>query len=221
MRLVLVRHGQTYANRARALDTSRPGLPLTAVGLAQADALAGRWESEIGAPPLVVAVSPLLRTRQTAAPLCAKYQLSPLIRPGVRELRSGDVEMNADLVSDSIYVEGTGAWAHAQYGARMGGGETGAEVLARALPVVAEVGARTRALDPAGVGAIIAHGAVIRLLATALAKNLDGALVMAHFMGNTGTVDLEWPEGIRAEPSALLGALNARTWNSRPVGEWE
>ncbi|WP_115727398.1 histidine phosphatase family protein [Actinomyces culturomici] len=221
MRLVLVRHGQTYANRARALDTSRPGLPLTAEGLEQAEGLAGRWESEIGAPPLVVAVSPLLRTRQTAAPLCAKYRISPLIRPGVRELRSGDVEMNADLVSDSIYVEGTGAWAHAHYGARMGGGETGAEVLARALPVVAEVGARTRALDPSGVGAIIAHGAVIRLLATALAKNLDGALVMAHFMGNTGTVDLEWPDRIPADPAALLGALRARTWNSRPVDEWE
>ena len=38
MRIVLVRHGQTAANTAGALDTVRPGLPLTAEGVT-ADAM--------------------------------------------------------------------------------------------------------------------------------------------------------------------------------------
>ena len=192
MELVLVRHGETYANRAHALDTGRPGLPLTPDGLAQAERLAERWEREVAGPPLVLAVSPLTRTRQTCAPLCAKYGLTPLIRPGIRELRSGDVEMNADPHSDSLYVEGTGRWSHAHQDFRMRGGET------------------------------VAHGALLRLLASTLADNISGDLVMTHFMGNTGTVVCEWPDDLGAEdPGRLIGALRARTWNDRPVDAWE
>lgn len=222
MRIVLVRHGQTHANRAHALDTGRPGLPLSAQGLAQAEALARRWEEEVAAPPGVIAVSPLTRTRQTAAPLAAKYGLAPLLRPGIRELRSGDVEMNADPFSDSVYVEGTGAWSHGRRGRRMGGGETGEEALARSLPVILEVGRLVAVRDPGGVGAVIAHGALLRLLASSLADNIDARLVMTHFMSNTGTVVLEWPEGFEPRDAAqLLGALHALTWNDRRVEEWE
>ena len=222
MELVLVRHGETYANRAHALDTGRPGLPLTPDGLAQAERLAERWEREVAGPPLVLAVSPLTRTRQTCAPLCAKYGLTPLIRPGIRELRSGDVEMNADPHSDSLYVEGTGRWSHAHQDFRMRGGETGSEALSRALPVVAEVARRVRAIDAGGVGVIVAHGALLRLLASTLADNISGDLVMTHFMGTTGIVVCEWPDDLGAEdPGRLIGALRARTWNDRPVDAWE
>ena len=222
MELVLVRHGETYANKARALDTSRPGLPLTPDGRKQAERLAQRWEQEVAGPPLVLAVSPLKRTRQTCAPLCAKYDLTPLIRPGIRELRSGDVEMNADPYSDSLYVEGTGHWAYAQCDFRMRGGESGSEALSRAFPVVAEVAQRVREIDEAGVGVIVAHGALLRLLAATLANNISGDLVMTYFMGNTGTVVCQWPHDLGTEdPAQFIGALHARTWNDRPVDEWE
>ena len=39
MRLLLVRHGQTPANVAGALDTAFPGLGLTPLGQAQAEAV--------------------------------------------------------------------------------------------------------------------------------------------------------------------------------------
>lgn len=222
MKIVLVRHGQTHANRAHALDTARPGLALTADGLRQAEELARRWEEEVAGPPSIIAVSPLTRTRQTAAPLAAKYRIEPLVRPGIRELRSGDVEMNADPFSDSVYVEGTGAWSHGLRGRRMGGGETGEEALARSLPVILEVGRLVEAGSPGGVGVIVAHGALLRLLASTLADNIDGGLVMTHFMGNAGTVVLDWPEGFApADPGDLPGALHALTWNDRRVGDWE
>lgn len=222
MKIVLVRHGQTAANRAHALDTARPGLPLTEEGFSQAEALARRWEEEVAEAPRVIAVSPLMRTRQTAAPLARKYGLQPLIRPGIRELRSGDVEMNANAFSDSVYIEGTGAWAHGLGRYRMGGGESGEEALARALPVVLEVAGLVKEADPKGVGAIVAHGAMLRLLASSLAENIEGELVMTHYMGNTGTVVLQWPDGFEVkEPGQLLDALTALTWNDRRVEDWE
>lgn len=222
MKIVLVRHGQTAANRAHALDTARPGLPLTEEGLSQAEALAQRWEEDVAEPPTVIAVSPLTRTRQTAAPLARKYGLQPLIRPGIRELRSGDVEMNANAFSDSVYIEGTGAWAYGLKHYRMGGGENGAEALARALPVVLEVAHIVKEEDPRGVGVIVAHGAMLRLLASSLADNIEGELVMTHYMGNTGTVVLQWPEDLEVKQTGqLLGALTALTWNDRRVEDWE
>lgn len=221
MELVLVRHGQTYANTTHALDTSRPGVALTAQGCQQAKHLAQRWETEVAGPPLVIAVSPLDRTRQTCQPLCERYGITPLIRSGIRELRSGDVEMNADPYSDSVYVETTGAWSHGDLSMRMGGAESGYEALARALPVLGEVVTRVRRIDFEGVGVVVAHGALLRLLASTLAWNIPGKLVMEHFMGNTGTVVLEWPDDLDgSQIGAFPGAMRAKTWNDRPVEEW-
>ena len=110
MKIVLVRHGQTPANRLGALDTVRPGLGLTPEGLLQAQRLADRWESEVAPPPTVIALSGLHRTRLTAAPLASAYGLTPQVHPGIRELRSGDLEMAADPASQSLYVRTTLSW---------------------------------------------------------------------------------------------------------------
>ena len=48
MKIVLVRHGQTPANRLGALDTVRPGLGLTEEGLAQARHIAAGFVLDIG-----------------------------------------------------------------------------------------------------------------------------------------------------------------------------
>jgi len=222
MRLVLVRHGQTSSNRSGALDTSRPGASLDPSGMAQARALARRWEDEIAPAPRVVVVSPLLRTRQTARPLLERYGLSPLVRPGVREIRAGDLEMNADPASVVRYLRTMSRWASGDLDVRMPGAEDGHLLLRRALPVVEEV--RERLLLASGVdgggeegagedatGAIVAHGAIIRVLTPNLADNVPAQLVEAHPMGNAHTTVLEW----RGDH------FHALTWNDRPVGEWD
>ena len=133
MKIVLVRHGQTPANRLGALDTVRPGLGLTEEGLAQARRLADRWEGEVAAPPTLIALSGLHRTRLTAAPLAARYGLTPLVCPGIRELRSGDLEMASDPASQMQYVRTTLSWCAGDLDNRMPGGESGREALARSL----------------------------------------------------------------------------------------
>jgi broad specificity phosphatase PhoE len=78
IRLVLVRHGRPDGAWGRDAD---PGLD--ALGHEQAHAVA-----ELLAPlgPLPVVVSPLRRTRETAAPLLARWTVDPVIEPAIGEL---------------------------------------------------------------------------------------------------------------------------------------
>lgn len=222
MKIVLVRHGQTPANRLGALDTVRPGLGLTPEGLLQAQRLADRWESEVAPPPTVIALSGLHRTRLTAAPLASAYGLTPQVHPGIRELRSGDLEMAADPASQSLYVRTTLSWCAGDLDNRMPGGESGREALARSLETVRRVGlaARENAGDEA-VAVFVIHGALTRLLATWLSTDIDEDLVSKHFMSNTGTSTFEWaPDFTPASADELAKGLHALTWNDRPLDQW-
>ncbi len=234
MRLVLVRHGETTANVRGCLDTGRPGASLTARGRAQARALAERWPDLAGDAPTIVAVSPLARTRQTAGPLLARYGVSPLIRPGAREILAGDLEMNGDRPSGIRYGQVVSAWACGGFDVRMPGGETGAHVLARALAVVDEVLRRAgQRAGGDGIGVIVAHGSVLRTLAPFLAADLPGRLAAAHPLDNAHTAVLETdgplPDGraaagaagsTRASAWSWEGRFHALTWDERPPSQW-
>ncbi|HEX6787226.1 MAG TPA: histidine phosphatase family protein [Acidimicrobiales bacterium] len=82
VRLHLVRHG-----RAAAGWDDDPDPPLDDVGREQADAVAERLASAIGRPLPVVA-SPLLRCRQTAAPIATRWGVDVAIEPLVAEIPS-------------------------------------------------------------------------------------------------------------------------------------
>lgn len=223
MYLVLVRHGQTSSNASGALDTGRPGAPLNRRGLEQAQHLATRWESQVAPAPSVVAISPLTRTRQTAAPLCERYGLTPLVRSGIREVRSGDLEMNASTSDIARYMGTLAPWAAGEWEVRMPGGESGREVLTRALPVVHEVLTVARQVaGEDGVGVIVAHGALNRVIAATLAPVITVDLVMKYRLENTHTAVLELPHGHNLEDmNDLVGAFYAHSWNERPVDEWD
>jgi broad specificity phosphatase PhoE len=77
-RVTLVRHARPAGAWGHAAD---PGLD--ARGRAQARAVADAL-APMG--PLPVVVSPLRRTRETAAPLVARWGLAPLVEPAVGEL---------------------------------------------------------------------------------------------------------------------------------------
>ena len=78
--LLLVRHGKAAAGWG---DDPDPGLD--DVGRAQAEAVADRLAS-LG--PLPIVTSPLRRTRETAAPLAARWGVEARIDPAVGEIRS-------------------------------------------------------------------------------------------------------------------------------------
>lgn len=223
MKLVLVRHGQTASNVSGALDTGRPGRALNAVGREQAQSLAQRWDT-IAPTPHALAVSPLLRTRQTAQPLLDRYKgLEPMVREGLREIRGGNLEMSAALADIAQYMLAVLPWLNGDWQSRMPGGESGFELLTRALPAVAEVlcVARERGGEDA-TAVVVAHGAINRVIASALSPQIGPNLVMMYRLDNTGTCVLEAAGDLPFErPDAILGRFTALTWNDIPMDQWE
>ena len=92
IRLYLVRSGHTTSRFGAARD---PGLD--ADGLAQADVMAARLAPE---GPLPIVVSPLRRTRETAAVLERAWSTVARVEPAVTEIPSPD----RDLVGRSAWL---------------------------------------------------------------------------------------------------------------------
>ncbi|MFF9813434.1 histidine phosphatase family protein [Streptomyces sp. NPDC014006] len=206
MRLLLVRHAETPSNVRHLLDTAAPGPALTALGEQQAAALP---DALAGEDITALYVSPLIRTRLTAAPLAAAHGLDVRVRDGIREVTAGDLEMlPGDSPQAELYMKTVFAWAAGDTALRLPGGESGEEVLERFDTVVAEATA-----TGASTAALVSHGAVIRLWTAARAANVDVPFAAAHPLRNTGVVALE------GSPSAGWTALTWADETVAPSGE--
>ena len=198
VRLLLIRHAETTANAERLLDTAPPGTDLSERGRMQAEELV---EALADVPLEAIYVSDLVRTQQTAAPLAAARGLVPLVRPGVREIQAGKYEMAPDDGSWDAYLAVLYRWADGEPHARIPGGESGIEVLARFDAVVAEAAGHDSA-------AIVSHGAMIRAWTGARAANVDRALVADTRLYNTAVIVLD------GSPDA---GWRVDTWANEPV----
>ena len=102
-RLHLVRHGEAAAGWDGDAD---PGL--SALGREQAEAVA-----DLLAPlgPLPILTSPLRRTRETAAPLAARWVIDPVVEPAVGEVVAP--EEHAGLGERAAWLRSAmaGTWA--------------------------------------------------------------------------------------------------------------
>jgi len=152
MRVLLIRHGETEWSVAKR-HTGRTDLPLLPEGEASARRLAPRVARE--RPFGLVLSSPLARARRTAE----LAGLEPELDPDLQEWDYGDAEGR----TTAEIRETRPGWSVWDEGPR--GGETAADVGARADRVIARV------LD-AGTGAggdatavLVAHGHLLRILA--------------------------------------------------------
>lgn len=184
MRLWLIRHGQTPSNVLGLLDTAVPGPGLTELGLEQAAAVpAALATAGIDA----IYASSQTRAQLTAAPLATARGLDVKVRPGLREITAGDLEMRSDQPAIQAYLEVVGAWLSGDLEVRTpGAGESGREVLERYDAVVEEAvssGAR-------GV-ALVSHGAVIRFWATVRSVNVRPSFGAENVLHNTGIVEVD------------------------------
>ncbi|AYD90832.1 histidine phosphatase family protein [Actinomyces sp. 2119] len=187
MNLLLVRHGRTIGNVMNALDTGFPGNPLDDVGVAQAADLPGRLEAAGWLGKITTLwVSPILRARQTVAPVEEATGLEAQVRSGLREVLAGDLEMRTDVRSMRCYKDTTRSWMVGRTAARVPGSpEDGADTFARFDTVITEVAAQT---PPAATALLVAHGTVLRLwtaLAASQAAGVDPAWVAHTPMDNT------------------------------------
>nr|NLD40361.1 histidine phosphatase family protein [Actinomycetales bacterium] len=188
MRLILVRHGQTFSNVNHALDTAEPGAELTELGRSQAAALVDTFgEHEIDR----LVTSHLVRTQQTAAPLAQSLGVAPLVDPRIREVVAGDLEMANDFRSITTYITTLAKWMTGELSARMPGAETGHEVLERFDAAVSAVQGE---LD-GGTAMFVSHGAIIRMWSAVRAANAPDGWGVENVLGNTDSVVLTHEQG--------------------------
>jgi broad specificity phosphatase PhoE len=185
-RLVLVRHGQSYGNVDRRLDTRPPGAELTPLGRDQARAFARAAAHPAG----LLAHSVATRARQTAAEIGGVLQLRPQELVGVHEVQVGDLENRNDDEAVDEFNRIYRRWHGGDLDIPMPGGESGSDVLDRYLPVLTEL--RLRYLDNhdwTGDIVIASHGAAIRLVAKTLSGVAD-EFALEHHLANTDSVVL-------------------------------
>lgn len=185
-RLVLVRHGQSYGNVERRLDTLPPGAALTDLGHRQASTFAAEWANPIA----MVAHSVATRARETAAGIAGHLDLAATEFGGIHEVQVGDLENRNDDAAIDAFEAVYRSWHNGDLEVPVPGGETGQQVLDRVVPVLTEL--RLRHLDDHrwhGDIVVVSHGAAIRLVASVLA-GVDGAFAVDHHLNNTESVVL-------------------------------
>ncbi|VEI12547.1 histidine phosphatase family protein [Trueperella bialowiezensis] len=155
MKLILVRHGQTYNNAAHRIDTAAPGAVLTEEGWTQANDVVATLLTH---DPQTIWASNLTRTQQTATPLATRLGLNININPGFREIQAGDLENGDTEQHYRDYSRTIFRWVEGDMDLSMPGAPdvTGTSVLARFDDAVRQVEAEG---DQSAV--VFAHGAVI------------------------------------------------------------
>jgi broad specificity phosphatase PhoE len=184
VRLLLIRHGQTPANVAGALDTAFPGAELTPLGRAQAGAVpAALAEDRLSG----IYASTRIRTQLTAAPLVEAHGLDMRVCHGLEEVSAGRFEMRSDTDAVEAYAGGLVHWMRGDLDHRLPGGSTGHEFLKRYDEAVQGIAAAHR---PADTVAVFSHGAAIRAY-VALRAGLDPEVATELRIMNTGMGVLE------------------------------
>lgn len=185
-RLVLLRHGQSHSNVERCLDTRPPGAALTPAGIAQAKDFARGFDRPAG----MLIHSAALRASQTAAVIGDTWGLPARELDGLHEVQVGELEMRNDDEAVAIFNSVYERWHLGELDVALPGGETGAQVLDRYLPVLTDL--RMRYLDNDDWThdiVVVSHGAAIRLAAATVA-GVEASFVVEHHIGNAESVVL-------------------------------
>ncbi|MGZ4516218.1 MAG: histidine phosphatase family protein [Mycobacterium sp.] len=184
-RLVLLRHGQSYGNVERRLDTRPPGAELTPLGRDQARAFAREARR-----PSLLAHSVAIRASQTAGVIGGELELGAVEVPGIHEVQVGGLESRNDDDAVAEFNAIYERWHHGDLDVQLPGGETGNDVLDRYVPVLTDL--RLRYLDDhdwTGDIVVVSHGAAIRLAAAVLA-GVDATFALDNHLDNAASVVL-------------------------------
>ncbi|WP_129787860.1 histidine phosphatase family protein [Promicromonospora panici] len=201
MRLLLLRHGQTPSNVRGLLDTAGPGPGLTALGERQAAAVPHALrDRQVDA----IAVSPLVRTSLTAAPLARARGIEPLVVPGLQEIEAGDLEMAGAHEAHFSYLGTVFAWARGDVARPMPGGLDGRAFFGRYDEAVAKIAARGWESV-----VVVSHGAAIRTWASARVAGVDVDRVERATLANTALVEID------GDPDTGWRLV---AWGAHPVG---
>jgi len=155
-RIILIRHGETAWNRATRIQ-GHTDIPLSALGLAQAERLAQALADE---PLAALYASDLSRARQTAEAIARAQKLAVQVDAGLRERAFGRFEGLSWEEIDQGYPEDAARWRRREPDFAVGGGESLNAFSARCL----DAAHRAAAAHPGQSIALVAHGGVLDCL---------------------------------------------------------
>ncbi len=199
VRLHLIRHGEVEERYQQFFGGSRIEMALSPLGHAQGTALA-EWLATARIDAFFT--SPMLRVRQTIAPLIERRGITPTVLPDLREVDFGDW---TGLRWDEVHTR-FGVHAHDWLGelerATIPGGESASGLLARIRPCLETI----LAARESGAQEIVVacHGGIVRaLLALLLGLPMERTTHFAVDYGSLTTVELHPGKGNRPEIKSL------------------
>ncbi len=213
--LFVIRHGQSTAN-TQNLFAGHHDYPLTELGHTQARLTADYLkDTHID----VVYASDLSRAQDTAAPIAAQRGLAVVVDPDLREMCLGELE---GIPAPELYAnnpEFMQTWRHDFASVRCPGGESTAELVARAAAVLDKL-ARANA---GKVVCIATHGGMLR----AMRCVWDGADLATMndtpWASNASVSCVEWEDGVYTllaySHDAHLGDLCTTVWSAKTDAE--
>jgi broad specificity phosphatase PhoE len=184
-RIFLIRHGQTEWNR-REIFRGRVDIPLSPVGIRQAEALARRLA---GQPLSAIYCSPLSRAVATARHLPGP---PPQAADDLTDMSYGAWEGLSHDEVRSRFPDLYARWLEAPHRVRPPGGETLAEVRQRAVAALTQIAARHRETSVA----VVSHRVVNKLLICAALGLGEGGFW--RIRQDTGCLNILDSEGDRA-----------------------
>jgi probable phosphoglycerate mutase len=191
VRLLFIRHGESEANVLHVISNRGRVHGLTALGRAQAQALAERLRGE---RLTALYHSPLLRAEETAACLAAACGLPAQPHDALREYDCGVLEGCSDPASwlrfETVWVR----WlTHGELDHRPEGGESFNDIRARFVPFMGALVDQHGATD--ATVALVGHGGTYRLMLPLMLANVSPAFAAATPVPNTGVIRAQYRDG--------------------------
>jgi broad specificity phosphatase PhoE len=159
-RLFLVRHGETTL-AAEDRFAGSTDVPLGPNGRTQAERLAARLADD---PIAAAYCSPMQRTVETAAIVARPHRLELRRRDGLREMDHGRWEGLRRADVEAQFPDEYSTWEEDPFTFMPTGGESGVQVVARALPLIREI----VVAHPGQNVLVVSHKATIRLIIASL-----------------------------------------------------
>jgi broad specificity phosphatase PhoE len=170
MKIILVRHGETEANRRRCFAESND-IPLTDTGRLQAQQIALRLARDFR--PSALLSSPYARARETSEIISSALGLTAEVIDGIHERDFGSLK---GLPYERLGNPGR-LW-------KPEGGESLEDVRLRVVPVLDDLRARYQGQEVV----VVCHGAVIR----SICSHITGDWDETHVVDNCGIAVIEF-----------------------------
>ena len=203
MDLILVRHGETDANRDGRLMSSSGGPPLNAIGRAQANDIAGALKVDL---PFHLYTSPARRARETAGIISKTFDAPFTVVEDLAETDVGAIEGLTEHELRRTYPVYFSEWERDHATARPPGGETVQELQDRAWRAV-------RSLYEAHADETVVAVSHCFTISTVVAKVLE--MPLRHF--RRVRLDLGAMVRIELSPDHSEVISTNQTWHLRPL----